>query len=102
MRLSSIDFGRAGFALALAVVLYFVAVSETNPETRSRTNFSVPVEVVNVPSGLVPIDRPPAVNLLIRATPAVFSRLRPDNFSAQVDASNARAGDNDLLVTVRS
>ncbi|HYY88712.1 MAG TPA: CdaR family protein [Chloroflexota bacterium] len=101
MRLSSVDLGRAGFALALAIVLYFVAVSETNPETRSRTSFAVPVEVVNVPSGLVPTERPPGVNLLVRATPSVFSRLRADSFSAQVDASTAHAGENDLPVMVR-
>jgi YbbR domain-containing protein len=98
----AIDFGRAAFALVLAIVLYFVAVNETNPETTVRPSFSVPVQVVNVPSGLVPTDSPPQVGLRVRALPTVLARLRPDSFTAQVDASIAHAGSNDLPVNVRA
>src|SRR5919202_871235 len=98
----SLDLGRAAFAVALAVVLYFVAVNETNPETTIRPSFSVPVQVVNYPPGLVPTDQPPQVGLRVRALPSVLARLRPDSFTAQVDASAAHAGPNDLPVNVRS
>jgi YbbR domain-containing protein len=98
----SIDLGRAAFALALAVVLYFVAVNETNPETTIRPSFSVPVQVVNYPPGLVPTDQPPQVGLRVRALPQVLARLRADSFTAQADASTAHAGQNDLSVNVRS
>ena len=49
----TIDLGRGVFALALAVLLYFVALSETNPFDQRETGYSVPVQVVNVPPGLV-------------------------------------------------
>jgi YbbR domain-containing protein len=92
-----IDFGRAAFALALAVLLYFVALNETNPEGRNQTSFTVPVQLVNVQPGLVVSAPPPPVRLWIRAPLSVFSRLRADTFTAQVDVSSARAGDNDNL-----
>ena len=43
MRFPHVDIGRAVFAIALAVLLYFVALNETNPESRSQTTFTVPV-----------------------------------------------------------
>ena len=54
-----IDPGRALFAVALAVLLYFVALNETNPEGRNLTSFTVPVQPVNVPAGLVVTAAPP-------------------------------------------
>src|SRR5918998_1524906 len=98
----AVDFGRAAFAVALAVLLYFVALSETNPENRTRLpNVSVPVRVVNVPPGLVLTNEPPSVSVLVRAPVNVFSRLRAESFDARVDASNAQAGENEgLPITV--
>src|SRR5262249_29925511 len=93
----AIDMGRALFAVALAVLLYFVALSETNPEGRNQTSFSVPVQIVNVQPGLVVTTPTPSVRLWVRAPLSVFSRLRADSFTAQVDASSARAGDNENL-----
>src|SRR5438270_6306526 len=98
----ALDLGRGLFALVLAIVLYFVAVNETNPETTVRPSFTVPVQVVNVPSGLVPADTSPQVGLRVRALPTVLARVRADSFTAQVDATTARAGSNDLPVNVRS
>jgi YbbR domain-containing protein len=94
----AVDFGRAAFAVALAVVLYFVALSETNPENRARVpNVSVPVRVVNVPPRLVNTTDVPRVNVWVRAPVNVFSRLRAESFDAVVDASSAYAGDNQGL-----
>jgi YbbR domain-containing protein len=93
----AVDFGRAVFAVALAVLLYFVALSETNPEGRNETSFAVPVQVVNVPTGLVVTDRPPSVRVWVRAPVSVFNRLRAENFTAQVDAAVAHSGDNQSL-----
>jgi YbbR domain-containing protein len=92
-----VDMGRAVFAVGLAVLLYFVALSETNPADQRQTSFTVPVQVVNVPSGLVITSPPPGVRLWVIAPLNVFSRLRPESFAAQVDATGARAGDNDNL-----
>jgi YbbR domain-containing protein len=103
MRMPHLDYGRAVFAVALAVLLYFVAVNETNPENRQKVPFTVPVQPVNVPSGLVVTTAPAPVSLWVRAPATVFSRLRADSFTAQVDATGAVAGDNDNLpITVNS
>src|SRR4051794_29013220 len=98
MRLpANVDIGRGFFAIALAVLLYFVAVSETNPEGRIKTSFTVPVVPVNVPPGLVYTSQPAPVSLWVRAPTSIFSRIRSDSFTAQVDAATATAGDNDNL-----
>src|SRR5436190_15149739 len=99
----TVDAGRAVFALGLAILLYFVALSETNPEGRNQTTFTVPVQSVNVPPGLVVTTQPAPVRLWVRAPLSVFSRLRADSFTVQVDASGAKAGDNENLpITVNS
>ena len=97
-----VDVGRAVFAVALAVLLYFVALSETNPAAQSELGFTVPVQPVNRPSGLEITTPPPPVRLRVTAPQNVFGRLRADSFTAQVDVSGAHAGDNDLLITVTS
>jgi YbbR domain-containing protein len=98
----TIDFGRAVFALALAVLLYFVTLSETNPFDQRETGYSVPVQIVNVPPGLVVTTPPQSVQLWVTAPQNVFSRLRPENFSAQVDATGMSAGDNQLPISASS
>jgi YbbR domain-containing protein len=95
-----VDIGRAVFAVALAVLLYFVALNETNPESRNLTSFTVPVQPVNVPAGLVVTTAPPPSHLWVRAPSNVFSRLRADSFTAQVDSGATVAGDNDNLLVV--
>src|ERR1051326_6073070 len=98
----TIDLGRAVFAVALAVLLYFVALSETNLPEQRDTGIVVPVQLVNMPSGLVATTQPSPVRLRVTATPNVFSRLRAELFSAQVDASGAQAGDTTLPISVTS
>ena len=98
----TIDPGRAVFAVALSVLLYFVALSETNPFDQRETGFSVPVQVVNVPPGLVVTTPQQTVRLWVTAPQNVFNRLRPENFTAQVDATGATAGDNQLPISASS
>src|SRR5438876_7785254 len=93
-----IDIGRALFAVALAVLLYFVALAETNPADQRETAFTVPVQTVNVPPGLVITTQPPAARLWVTAPLNVFNRIRPESFTAQVDVTGANAGDNDLPI----
>ena len=95
-----VDLGRAAFAVALAILLYFVALAETNPADQRDPGFSVPVQPVNLPPGLVVTTPPPPVGVRVTAPQSVFSRLRTESFTAQVDASGARAGDNDLPIAV--
>jgi YbbR domain-containing protein len=97
-----VDVGRAVFAVALAVLLYFVALSETNPADQRDLDTPVPVQPVNAPSGLVITTPPPPVRLRVTAPQNVFGRFRVDSFTAQVDVSSAHAGDNDLPITVNT
>jgi YbbR domain-containing protein len=92
-----IDVSRAAFAVALSILLYFVALNETNPESRQETGFAIPVQVVNVPAGLVVTDQPPDVRVWVRAPSNVFGRLSRNSFTAQVDCTSAQAGQNDNL-----
>jgi YbbR domain-containing protein len=98
----TVDFGRAVFAVALAVLLYFVALSETNPFDQRETAFAVQVQVVNVPPGLVVTAPQQSVRLWVTAPQNVFTRLQPENFTAQVDATGAAAGDNLRPITATS
>lgn len=98
----TIDVSRAFFAIGLSVLLYFVAVSETNPFDQRETGFSVPVQVVNVPPGLVVTTAQQSVRLWVTAPQNVFNRLRPENFAAQVDVTGATAGDNQLSISANS
>src|SRR5919205_717216 len=94
----SVDLGRAAFAVVLSVLLYLVALSETNPEGRRELAGQVPVQPVNVPAGLVVVNQPSPVRITVRAPQSVLNRLRADTgFTATVDASTAQAGDNDGL-----
>jgi YbbR domain-containing protein len=92
-----IDFGRAAFAVALAILLYFVALNETNPEDRTQLQSTVPVQVVNPPPGLIIVNQPAPVRVWVRAPRSVLNRLRTESFTAQLDASSAHAGDNEGL-----
>lgn len=96
-----LDLGRATFAVALSLVLYVFALSEANPEATEVTGFTVPVEVVNRPSRLVPLNQPQPIRLRVRAPLDVVRRLSADGFRAQADATNARQGENLLPVSVQ-
>src|SRR5579864_5434791 len=98
----TIDIGRAFFAIGLSVLLYFVALSETNPFDQRETSFSVPVQVVNVPPGLVVTAQQQSVRLWVTAPQNVFNRLQPENFTAQVDATGSTSGDNQLPINASS
>jgi YbbR domain-containing protein len=98
----SIDLGRGAFALVLAVLLYFVTLSETNPFDQRETGYSVPVQVVNIPPGLVVTTPQQSVRLWVTAPQNVFNRLQPENFTAQVDATGSGAGDTQLPISASS
>jgi len=78
----AVDFGRAAFAVALAVLLYFVALAETNRAEQRETAFTVPVQTVNVPPVLVITTQQTAARLWMTAPLNVFTRIRPERFTA--------------------
>lgn len=93
---------RLAFALTLSLILYFFAVTDTNQDVTRDLGFTIPVQVVNTPAGLVVTDQPPQIHLQVEAPVNVLDRLQAASFVAQVDASTAVAGENDLVVNVRS
>jgi YbbR domain-containing protein len=97
-----IDLGRAFTAILLSLAIYVVAAGQSNAESNWQTSFTVPVDLVNVPSGLVATQDQQTVHVNLRSTETAFNKVQQGSFSAQVDASGAHAGDNQLPVQVRS
>ena len=95
-----IDPLRLVLAVALSVALWLFVQAQNNPERQDVTTFSIPVEVVNAPSGLQVVSAPPDVRVEVRASERVWRRLAPQSFRATADASNATKGSNDLPVRI--
>jgi YbbR domain-containing protein len=76
-------------SLALATVLWLTVAGEHVVERGLR----VPIEFRNVPQVLEMVgDTPDTVNVRVRGSSAVLSRLQPGDIVAVLDLSNARAG----------
>ena len=97
-----IDIGRAIIAVALACALWIVVQNEQNPDRTDIPALTVPVEVVNVPSGLVVVSDPPEIQVRVRIPSESWSLLRPGSFRATADASNASPGVNELPIRVEA
>lgn len=95
-----LDLGRALLAVALSLALWIVIQNEQNPERTGTPDFTVPVEVVETPPGMVATGLPQPIQLRVRAPADVFARLRVTSFRATVDASRATPGENRLPVRV--
>lgn len=95
-----LDPGRALLAIALASALWFVIQNDENPDRTSVTDFRVPVELVNVPAGLVQVGESPSVQLRVRVPTDAWPRLRAEMFRATADASEATGGGNEVPVAV--
>ena len=76
-------------ALALATLLWFTVAGEHVVER----NIRVPLEFRNLPSQLELVGDPPTmVDVRLRGSSALLSRLEPGEVVAVVDLANARAG----------
>lgn len=95
--------GTLVLALALAVIVWAAANAEQNPEVTGVFPSSIPVEVSNVPPGLVVYGSvADKVTLKIRAPQDSWSRLRADSFRAYVDMSGRSAGLHEVEIKVNS
>jgi len=75
-------------ALLLSLVLWVVLIPEE--KTFAEKNFTIGVELTNVPQDVEVVERPEStINLKIRARKRVLGELTPDRFSAQLDMSKA-------------
>jgi YbbR domain-containing protein len=97
-----IDPGRVIIALGLACALWIVVQNEANPERTDIPALTVPVEMVNVPSGLVVVSEQPQIQVRVRMPSESWSLLRPGSFRATADAGNASPGVNELPVRVEA
>lgn len=92
------------FSLVAAFAIWFLVEDVENPRIEATVpgegQSAVPVEVVNVPSGLIVGEVAP-IRVFVEAREEDVDELRAADFSAVVDASGVRAGDvRSLPVTV--
>ena len=97
-----VDIGRAIIAIALACALWIVVQNEQNPDRTDIPAMTVPVEMVNVPPGLVVVSEQPEIQVRVRIPSESWSLLRPGSFRATADASNASPGVNELPIRVEA
>ena len=94
------DPGRAILAFLLALGLWMVVQNEQNPERSQLTQFTVPVDVVDIPPGLTLVGEAPRVQLWVRALESTWPRLRAESFRARVNAAGINSGVVELPVEV--
>lgn len=92
------------FSLVLSFAIWFLVEDVDNPRIEATVptedQAPIPVEVVNVPSGLI-VGEVEAIRVFVEAREEDIDELRAADFSAVVDASQVRAGDvRSLPVTV--
>ena len=97
-----LDLGRAVLALGLASALWIVIQNEQNPDRTDIPSFTVPVEVVNTPPGLIVVSEAPQIQVRVRIPSESWALLRPASFRATADAAAAAPGVNELPVRVES
>jgi len=90
-------------SLILGTIIWMVAVSSENPivENTFPPNGGIPVQIRNVPPGLVPLlDTQPTVTLLLRAPSDVWAEIDASQFEAWVDLSKLGPGLHSVPVQV--
>ena len=97
-----LDLGRLLLAIGLASALWIVVQNEQNPDRTDVPAFTVPVDVGNVPTGLVVVSEPPQVQVRVRMPSESWALLRPGSFRATASAANAAPGVNELPVRVEA
>ena len=100
--LANIDIGRAIFAVAIAVMLFGFVQNEENPAESG--SFNVPIDIENVPSGLVIVgeDATPSVQVRVNAPRENWVSIRSSSFRATVDLSRGSPGTLEYPVTVEA
>ena len=92
-------------SLVLAFAIWFLVEDVENPRLEatvpSEDQAPIPVEVVNVPAGLIVGEVAP-IRVLVEAREEEVDELRGVDFSAVVDASEVRAGDSPPISTAMS
>lgn len=88
------DLGLILLALALALIVWIVAVQEENPIETREFDEAIPISIENQPAGttFLPDGFDESVYLTIRAPRSSLDDLRVDTFSAWIDLQDHQAG----------
>ena len=97
-----LDLGRLLLAIGLASALWIVVQNEQNPDRTDIPTFTVPVEIVNAPTGLVVVSEPPQIQVRVRMPSESWALLRPGTFRATASAADATPGVNELPIRVEA
>lgn len=95
-----LDLGRAVVALVIALLLYAYVHNETNPSEIG--SFEVPVDLVDVPSGLLPpgAQTVPSVRVRVSAPRDTLLGIRSTSLRAYVDLRRGTGGVDEYPVGV--
>lgn len=86
------DLGYKILAVLLALALWFYVNDEKNPRTESI--FRVPLEMEDLPSGLVVADKPQEVEVRVQGRSQLLAQVSVRQIRATVDLSRATIGVN--------
>jgi len=82
-------------AIAIAIVLRVYVGNATNPQTTKQ--LTVPINITNVPPGLVPTQSTPDVTISFSGPPDLIGTLSASDIQASVNLDRAHEGDNTAL-----
>jgi YbbR domain-containing protein len=89
------------FSLALAVLLWAVAVEQSDPSSERTFASAVPIAVNGIPDGMIVFDQSATqVYVTLRAPDSVWRNLRLDEMRATIDLSGLDEGTHQLPVRV--
>ncbi|MEA2640578.1 MAG: hypothetical protein QOF51_1972 [Chloroflexota bacterium] len=100
--LAHLDLGRAFIAIIISLALYGLVQNEQNPPESG--SFDVPVDIVNVPPGLVLVGAPSntVVQVRVSAPRESWVSLRSTSLRAQIDLSHGTPNVLDYPVAVQT
>src|SRR3990172_4564400 len=80
-------------SIAIAITIWIVALNEADPFQEKAFPQLIPVVLQNLPEGMIIVgDKPPAVEVRVRAPASVWANLNSDQIHITADLSNAATG----------
>jgi len=80
-------------SIAIAITIWIVALNEADPFQEKAFPQLIPVALQNLPEGMIIIgDKPPSVEVRVRAPASVWANLNADQIHITADLSNAATG----------
>ncbi|HET7375724.1 MAG TPA: hypothetical protein VFK30_03385, partial [Anaerolineae bacterium] len=93
------NLGNMLLAIALAVLVWIVAVQQANPNIERTFPVSIPIVTQNIPAGMITYaESARSVRLTISAPQSTWDVLSADRLAATIDLSNQPTGTLQLEV----